>query len=465
MDSTPGNHNFGGDVVMDSTSDHSRDVSTPQPTSLGPANKVVATPSADRTSRSPSLVSPYVPQFSAATSFILNRMKSTGSNFNSALSDLSAAVAESDKDAYEEFKTKLVQSMSKGTSLPEPPPLSTPGEPSLLKTTLLHTKFADSSSSSLKRKREPESSTDVDFGQSTMPFPSGSQSPGPSMGATNGAKQECSVCRTSVSFEENQVIICQVCGIGRHQQCWSPPVLRAGLKRTTFTCERCEITNATQSGAPTEYRDQRTEKIRRKRLAMLPAGVVPVKPELVGFGAGTANDHARTAYFQNMRKTDLLNILSFCDQLQPQLIVDIMVSVSKKHPNLPIFASPDWQAPFSEPAGPAKATKRGSTRPSHGRSLLNSKAKQKIKSTTSNAKNGTKRQAKKAAPAQEDVPLQLTNSEEDTLPPAWPRAGQGMYAKLVPEVEDRSLLKDDNDEGAFSHFMVSNMGKQIIEPV
>jgi hypothetical protein len=165
-----------------------------------------------------------------------------------------------------------------------------------------------------------------------------------------------------------------------------------------------------------------------------------------------------------MRKTDLLNILSFCDQLQPQLIVDIMVSVSKKHPTLPMFASPDWHEPFSDPSAPGKVARRGSARASHGRSLLNSKAKQKIKNTGS-ARNGTKRQAKKPAPAVEDMPLQLTNNEEDTLPPAWPRAGQGMYAKLVPEVEDRSLLKDDNDEGAFSHFMVSNMGKQIIEPV
>ncbi|KAK7226104.1 hypothetical protein V2G26_014107 [Clonostachys chloroleuca] len=464
MDSTPGNHSFGGDVVMNSTSNHSRDVSTPQPTSLGPESNAIATPLADRTSRSPSLASPYVPQFSAATSFILNRMKSTGSNFNSTLSDLSTAVAESDKDAYEEFKTKLVQSMSKGTSLPEPPPLSTPSEPSLLKKSLLHPKVADSSSSSLKRKRESEPSTEVDFGQSTMPFPSASQSAGPAMGPSNGIKQECSTCRTSVSFEENQVIICQVCGIGRHQQCWSPPVLRADLKRATFTCERCENTNASQNGAPAEYRGQRTEKVRQKRLAMLPAGIVPVKPELVGFGAGAATDHARTAYFQNMRKTDLLNILSFCDQLQPQLIVDIMVSVSKKHPNLPMFASPDWHEPFSDPSAPGKIAKRGSARASHGRSLLNSKAKQKIKNTGS-ARNGTKRQAKKLAPTVEDMPLQLTNNEEDTLPPAWPRAGQGMYAKLVPEVEDRSLLKDDNDEGAFSHFMVSNMGKQIIEPV
>jgi hypothetical protein len=53
--------------------------------------------------------------------------------------------------------------------------------------------------------------------------------------------------------------------------------------------------------------------------------------------------------------------------------------------------------------------------------------------------------------------------KEDSLPPTWHKAGEGLYAKLVPEVEDRSFLVDDNDEEAFSHFMVDGSGKQIIE--
>lgn len=48
-----------------------------------------------------------------------------------------------------------------------------------------------------------------------------------------------------------------------------------------------------------------------------------------------------------------------------------------------------------------------------------------------------------------------------SLPPTWPRAGEGLYAKLPAEDEDREFLADDNDEEAFSHFMVDKMGKQM----
>jgi len=54
--------------------------------------------------------------------------------------------------------------------------------------------------------------------------------------------------------------------------------------------------------------------------------------------------------------------------------------------------------------------------------------------------------------------------EEDALPPTWPKAGEGLYAKLPPENEDRRFLEDENDEEAFSHFMVDKEGKQMVVP-
>jgi hypothetical protein len=167
----------------------------------------------------------------------------------------------------------------------------------------------------------------------------------------------------------------------------------------------------------------------------------------------------RSEYFYSKKKTELLNLLSFCDQLRPQLLVDILVSVSRKHPELPIFDSPDWWSRFSGAARPkpalAKSKPRSHDRPRHGH-IINPKAKIKIKTG--------KRVIKPAASAQ--VVEQSAPEEEeevDALPSTWPKAGEGLYATLLLETEDRKFLIDENDEEAFSHFMVDKMGRQIVE--
>lgn len=177
-----------------------------------------------------------------------------------------------------------------------------------------------------------------------------------------------------------------------------------------------------------------------------------------------------------MKKTDVLNLLSFCDQLRPDLLLDLMVSVTKRHPDLPIFSSPDWNANIQEPSRPpihrAKPKPGG---PRHGPSLLNSKAKHKIKSRPSRPSAVKKphkrsRLANEVNPDEEDEEEEEEEEEqgeyyEEYMPTTWPKAGEGMYAKLLPETEDSEFLVDGNDEEAFSHFMVDRLGRQIVEPV
>ena len=55
-------------------------------------------------------------------------------------------------------------------------------------------------------------------------------------------------------------------------------------------------------------------------------------------------------------------------------------------------------------------------------------------------------------------------AEDETLPPTWPKAGEGLYAKLPPETEDRALLMDENDDEAFSQFLVDKFGKPVAVP-
>jgi hypothetical protein len=108
--------------------------------------------------------------------------------------------------------------------------------------------------------------------------------------------------------------------------------------------------------------------------------------------------------------------------------------------------------------------KRSQIRARVGPSLLNSKAKQKIKGRPVPKKPLKRSRLSEEVTAAEGEPV-VEEAEEDTLPPSWPKPGEGLYAKLVSELEDRAFLVDGNDEESFSHFMVDKLGRQIIEPV
>ncbi|KAK7422613.1 hypothetical protein QQZ08_009419 [Neonectria magnoliae] len=152
---------------------------------------------------------------------------------------------------------------------------------------------------------------------------------------------------------------------------------------------------------------------------------------------------------------DLLNILSLCDQLKPQLLTDILVSVSKRHPDLPIFNSPDWETELASAQRPVKPPSKPYERPRHGHVILNGKARLKVKAT--------KKILKRTRVI--EVVADMPGEDEDVLPPTWRKSNEGIYATLVPDTEDDSLLVDENDEESFSHFMVDGFGKQIVEAI
>lgn len=454
---------------------------------------------------------PYVPQFSAATSLILSRMK-RDRDFSSALSDASAAVSRPDKLAFEDAKTRLVQQMSTTSStLPAPQPSNLVRQPSL----------EEIMQKGIKRKRDDQGGREgedadkksIDFTQNTIVLPiqtppqPRNQLPGKATTAT-GAGGMCVKCGMSSSLPSNLLIVCTRCNIVCHQGCFPASSMTADMDSgPTDICPQC--INATEGQIQSQTlpphlqpedvrRKQKIERIRQMRLAALPEGIHPAKPELVGFAPGAASDRAvsfnlflsssglslsptlnllgkqtdtlsqRTEYFSNMKKTDALNLLSFCDQLRPQLLVDVMVSISKRHPDLPMFNSPDWDKTSARHSASSKSLaaqrKAAAGRPPHGRSLLNSKAKQKIKSSTI-AKNPSVKRLQKRSQLAEEMVAEPLEEVEDGPPPKWPKPGEGLYMKLVPEVDDRVFLADENDEEAFSHFMVDKLGRQIIDPV
>jgi hypothetical protein len=150
-----------------------------------------------------------------------------------------------------------------------------------------------------------------------------------------------------------------------------------------------------------------------------------------------------------MLKGDRLDLLSFCDNLKPQLLVDILVSVSKKHPELPMFNSPDWTDKYSsQPTHPH--SQPGTPLQQQGQWLGRSKQK---------PKPGIAKKVRLGSFQVFDVEA-VENDDPDAMPASWPRAGNGMYAKLPPEQDDLKFLMEENDE-AFSHFMVDIHGKHV----
>lgn len=219
---------------------------------------------------------------------------------------------------------------------------------------------------------------------------------------------------------------------------------------------------------PEISREEAIEAKRREWLAGLPEGVLPAKLELVGFAAGPeAQASSLTNYFYGKPKTDLLNILSFCDQLKPQLLVDLFVSISMRYPELPIFNAPDWEEKVREEEAAriaaraaVQAKNRIHQRSRHGHTLLNPRMRQKRKGIRTIVKVSTTTTGEQTS---KTVILREESEEvEDVLPPAWPKAGEGLYATLSLEDEDTLYLTDEGDDDAFSHFMVDRLGNLTV---
>lgn len=239
----------------------------------------------------------YTPQFSAATSLILDRIKGGDKDFNSALSAASASTPRPDKDAFEEAKLRLMKQMNASrSSLPTPEPSTT-----------TQSQTEDSTMKGTKRKREADEDGEdgaakqpIDFTQSTIPFPF-QPSPPPGL-ATAISGVPCVKCSFSSSITTNLLVTCTHCNTACHQACLT---LSSGTERDNGgvaqslpLCPRCGTSSPSEpledGQVPPELlrRKHKIERIRQMRLAGLPEGVIPDKPELVGFGPGAASDRA-----------------------------------------------------------------------------------------------------------------------------------------------------------------------------
>ncbi|KAF7562209.1 hypothetical protein G7046_g1923 [Stylonectria norvegica] len=400
----------------------------------------------------------YVPQFSTTNTLIIDRLKRQPQNSEGPPSDAS----QPDTVTGNDVGNRILQSTN--TTLAMPRSTHAASQATFAGAWSAGSVPLDAFIHGVKRKSGSTISK-VDFAQNTVPFPWVPAVQTSNVLAKSQDEQKgnvtgtCSSCAETLASSQNLLVACSRCANVWHQNCHSPTITGEAIKSSNFVCSACDSEQDTSirlKGKVDQQRLREIEKLRERRLATLPKDVRAAKPELVGFGARGASDLSRTEYFSGMKKTDLLNVLSLCDQLKPHLIVDILVSVSKKHPDLPIFNSPDWEAnvPSASRSNTIVISKKHDVeKPRHGHSILN-KAKQRPKAMRKILKRT------RVIEVMTDIP----DEEGDVLPPTWARAGEGLYAKLAPETEDRGFLLDENDEESFSHFLVDGFGQQIVEP-
>ena len=247
----------------------------------------------------------YTPQFSAATSFVLRRMKGEVSfTEESPLAGFPNSVIMPDKHAFEETKARLIQGLN--TTRSHPSPFSSSMLPA--KVTEIDYRRAGT-----KRKRDDKRDAE-DFTQNTIACPPSllhavlpaertaspkikSETPLASPfaadvtlsaehhGSRSSMVRRCAVCHRSVSGSEERTVTCGLCAVTYHFHCVALTKSSRDAYDSSYVCGDCRGYNKAAA--------QVTEEWRAQRLARLPSDVLlPPNTKLIGFEGGQASDFA-----------------------------------------------------------------------------------------------------------------------------------------------------------------------------
>ncbi|KAI0159836.1 hypothetical protein GGR57DRAFT_458824 [Xylariaceae sp. FL1272] len=455
------------------------------PTARPPATAPSPAPS----STSSSGRRPYMPQFSAATEMILSRIRSKPGSLSEALLSATSVAKNIDKSALEDARRRLVMSMNTSTipmseslsppKLPESSsqvPITPTQEGLTLKTpaslppsamlmpmpampaasTSIPRKVKIKQERGVKRKRGKDGNdtssslselSDSDFEPSAKSTAaatmtkSGRQVQKPTTynpSEMTGSKRKhygkrtteqalCKVCTRSLSPNTNQIVFCDGCNSCWHQLCHEPYIDDdfVSNESQSWLCSRCVAK-------------------REKALAK--------KKTVEGFkGVSWASKNAsqRRAYLTNVTHAQLVNIIMYCTELHPDLPIfpGQEPGSGKRGPQLmPTASTASVPPPRAEPKpiGPANFIGVDLALEANGSStdLTTGKSSGKSKNIS-------------------DVHGQANReSSVESVPPAWPKVGEGVLKGLDLNEDD---LRDDNDFEAFSVTTYDGKGKKVVE--
>ncbi|KAI1327672.1 hypothetical protein F5Y16DRAFT_186168 [Xylariaceae sp. FL0255] len=244
----------------------------------------------------------------------------------------------------------------------------------------------------------------------------------------------CRVCTRGLSPNKNQIVFCDGCNSCWHQMCHDPYIEDDYVSDESLSwfCRGCLAK-------------------REKALAK--------KKTMDGFkGASWAHKttQQKRSYLTDLPHAHLVNVILYCTEL---------------HPDLPIF-------PGQEPAGAARHGSQGlfSTVPVTAGQSPRQTSRTGAKITgpaefpgidtssatpTSKGRPNGKSRGKTQAAIEVQGPAQADReSSVDSIPPSWPKVGQGMLMGVELDEDD---LRDGDDYEAFSVTTYDNKGRKIME--
>ncbi|KAK3939495.1 hypothetical protein QBC46DRAFT_387696 [Diplogelasinospora grovesii] len=239
----------------------------------------------------------------------------------------------------------------------------------------------------------------------------------------------CKKCTRMHSPAANQMVFCDGCNEGWHQMCHDPWIgddLLRDQSRAWF-CAECQA-----------KRDRHFGK----------------KPKLTTTITATVNNNNTITVGKEKQQKEKERLESWADKTAQQKraylstlpqseLVGLLMASLEMHPDLPIFPSSNTSGsePVSAVGSPSLNSHNGG------------RAKQK---------NGI---GSVVLVQQKEEDKENEDDEEfDPLSPPWPKAGMGLYNRLLPlDEEDKEHLVDDDDYEAFSVIIFDERGRKVEE--
>ncbi|KAI5926256.1 hypothetical protein F4810DRAFT_656105 [Camillea tinctor] len=434
----------------------------------------------------------YIPQFSAATQMILKRINSKPGSLSAALSSASSVARTIEKSTFEDAKRRLVMNMNTSLTMPMPTPsmpsstlgastmsisdafqLRTPApsknfvplkptaKPPVPKakaksvrgTKRKRGKEDDDGSSSLSDLPDSEEdtvSTSKDHQAVPTMTKSGRQVQRPAQynptqqsqkrrnyGKRTAEQALCKVCTRGLSPINNQIVFCDGCNFCWHQLCHDPYI------------DDEYVSNETRSWFCTRCLAKREKHLARKKSL----------DGFKGISWATKSAEQKRAYLSSVPHAQLVNIIMYSTEL---------------HPDLPIF--PAHEPPASTKRGPqglfAGSTTDGlflradasASGPIHfvRKTSTPDRGSPRTKGSGGNGNGRSSSTIVAASTAQRDEPDDRADRESsaESVPPAWPKVGQGCLAGVDINEDD---LQGKNDFEAFSVTTYDPKGKKVWE--
>ncbi|KAJ5047227.1 uncharacterized protein L3040_003067 [Drepanopeziza brunnea f. sp. 'multigermtubi'] len=271
----------------------------------------------------------------------------------------------------------------------------------------------------------------------------------------------CKVCQRGHSPQNNMIVFCDGCNLGWHQQCHDPKVSEEAVKdeSSSWFCADCSRKKGIKSGYET----------------------------IPGVSWQGRSSEEKRAYLSSLP--------------HPQLVT-LLLQATVLHPNLPIFpptpsgqlmqaqayipASRQTNAPVSrtnmhaqQPFPPSAASSAGLFKRAEGNPNATINFIRKLQpgqpgwvaATPSppphHLQASSYAHASSAPPnfaTQTTEPVADSESRESTPnSPPYPKAGNGLMAKLGPDDEDLDWLVDNGDFDSFSHAVYDERGEKTEE--